>query len=226
MNFLVRKVHKYLSFFISLQLLLWTVSGIYFAFNKIELVRGEQYRKQVEQSINLGDFDFEIPNTTDVSIQKRLGENIAVIKVDGTTKYLNRSGESISKLTESEAMNLVISNTTLSPVLVEEIVNERSGSEYRGRSLPIYKVESKTNKDLDINVYLNVYSGEVLAIRSNQWRIWDFMWGLHIMDWKERDNISNILLKIFSILALVSSVTGVMLFFKLDFKNNKILITK
>ena len=218
MNFLVRKVHKYLSFFISLQLLLWTVSGIYFAFNKIELVRGEQYRKQVEQSINLGDFDFEIPNTTDVSIQKRLGENIAVIKVDGTTKYLNRSGESISKLTESEAMNLVISNTTLSPVLVEEIVNERSGSEYRGRSLPIYKVESKTNKDLDINVYLNVYSGEVLAIRSNQWRIWDLMWGLHIMDWKERDNISNILLKIFSILALVSSVTGVMLFFKLDFR--------
>ena len=218
MNFLVRKIHKYLSFFISLQLLLWTVSGIYFAFNKIELVRGEQYRKQVEQSINLGDFDFEIPNTTDVSIQKRLGENIAVIKVDGTTKYLNRSGESISKLTESEAMNLVISNTTLSPVLVEEIVDERSGSEYRGRSLPIYKVESKTNKDLDINVYLNVYSGEVLAIRSNQWRIWDLMWGLHIMDWKERDNISNILLKIFSILALVSSVTGVMLFFKLDFK--------
>ena len=218
MNFLVRKVHKYLSFYISLQLLLWTVSGIYFAFNKIELVRGEQYRKQVEQSINLGDFDFEIPNTTDVSIQKRLGENIAVIKVDGTTKYLNRSGESISKLTQSEAMNLVISNTTLSPVLVEEIVNERSGSEYRGRSLPIYKVESKTNKDLDINVYLNVYSGEVLAIRSNQWRIWDLMWGLHIMDWKERDNISNILLKIFSILALVSSVTGVMLFFKLDFK--------
>lgn len=218
MNFLVRKVHKYLSFFISLQLLLWTVSGIYFAFNKIELVRGEQYRTQVEQSINLGDFDFEIPNTTDVSIQKRLGENIAVIKVDGTTKYLNRSGESISKLTQSEAMNLVISNTTLSPVLVEEIVNERSGSEYRGRSLPIYKVESKTNKDLDINVYLNVYSGEVLAIRSNQWRIWDLMWGLHIMDWKERDNISNILLKIFSILALVSSVTGVMLFFKLDFK--------
>ena len=218
MNFLVRKIHKYLSFFISLQLLLWTVSGIYFAFNKIELVRGEQYRKQVEQSIDLGDFDFEIPKTTDVNIQKRLGENIAVIKVDGTTKYLNKSGESISKLTVSEAMNAVISNTTLSPVLVEEIVNERSGSEYRGRSLPIYKVESKTDDGLDINVYLNVFSGEVVAIRSNKWRIWDLMWGLHIMDWKERDNISNILLKIFSILALVSSVTGVMLFFKLDFK--------
>jgi hypothetical protein len=39
------------------------------------------------------------------------------------------------------------------------------------------------------------------------------------MDWKERDNIDNILLKIFSILALVSSLTGIMLFFKIDFKD-------
>ena len=143
-----------------------------------------------------------------------------MIKVDGATKYLNRSGKSISKLTVSEAMNAVILNTTLSPILVKELINDRPGSEYRGRSLPMYKVESKTNKGLDINVYLNVYSGEVVAIRSNKWRIWDLMWGLHIMDWKERDNISNILLKVFSILALVSSITGIMLFFKLDFKNS------
>lgn len=218
MNFVVRKVHKYLSFFISIQLLLWTISGIYFAFNKIELVRGEQYLKQVEQTIDLGEFNFEILGTTNIDIQKRLGKNIAVIKIDGTTKYLNTSGEPLTKLSMSGAMDAVVANTNLFPVLVEEIVDEQSGSEYRGRSLPIFKVQSKTDDGLDINVYLNVFSGEVVAIRSNKWRIWDLMWGLHIMDWKERDNISNILLKIFSILALVSSVTGVMLFFKLDFK--------
>jgi len=38
------------------------------------------------------------------------------------------------------------------------------------------------------------------------------------MDWVERDNIDNLLLKIFSILALVSSITGVLLFFKVDVK--------
>ena len=43
---LIRKIHKYLSLFISVQLLLWTVSGIYFAYNKIELVRGEHLRNQ------------------------------------------------------------------------------------------------------------------------------------------------------------------------------------
>ena len=41
----LRKLHKYISLVVSLQLLLWTVSGIYFSFNKIENVRGEQYYK-------------------------------------------------------------------------------------------------------------------------------------------------------------------------------------
>jgi len=44
------------------------------------------------------------------------------------------------------------------------------------------------------------------------------MWGFHIMDWQERDNIDNILLKVFSILALISSITGVLLFFRVDNK--------
>ena len=41
----LRKFHKYISLLVSLQLLLWTISGIYFSFNKIENVRGEQYYK-------------------------------------------------------------------------------------------------------------------------------------------------------------------------------------
>ncbi len=38
------------------------------------------------------------------------------------------------------------------------------------------------------------------------------------MDWQERDNINNTLLKLFSILALISSITGLLLFFKMDIK--------
>ena len=44
----LRKFHKYVSLAVSLQLLLWTISGIYFSFNKIEDVRGEQYYKTEE----------------------------------------------------------------------------------------------------------------------------------------------------------------------------------
>ncbi|MDA8915887.1 hypothetical protein N9J63_00920 [Gammaproteobacteria bacterium] len=219
MNFLVRKIHKYLSFFISLQLLLWTVSGIYFAFNKIELVRGEQYLNHVETNFDLSKLNIEIEKAKAVEFKKRLGQEIVIIKTKDTTKYLNMTGQPLKKISMEDAMNSVSSQTILIPFATEEVVNEKPGSEYRGRSLPIYRVKSKNEKGAELNVYINIYSAEVVAIRSNKWKIWDLMWGFHIMDWKERDNIDNLLLKIFSILALVSSVTGIMLFFKIDFKD-------
>jgi hypothetical protein len=218
MKLIVRNIHKYLSFFISVQLLLWTVSGIYFAFNKIELVRGEQYRLTNFSDINLEEIDFEIPQTSNLEIKKRLNKTILILSSDSGTSYLNSDGTSLDKISTEMAMLLVKQSTTLIPIEAEEITTSKKGSEYRGRALPLIKVISKNEKDKLINVYLNVYSGEVTAIRSIQWKIWDLMWGFHIMDWQERDNIDNLFLKIFSILALVSSISGILLFFKIDFK--------
>ena len=222
MNFLVRKIHKYLSFFISVQLLLWTISGIYFAFNKIELVRGEQYLKKTEESYDLSIFDFKIDKASDIDFQKRLGKEIIIINSNDSVRYLDKFGMPVKKMSSIEAMESVINQTSLTPLIAEEVLNEKAGSEFRGRSLPIYRVKTKSEDDSKINVYINMYSGNVVAIRSDKWRIWDLMWSLHIMDWKERDNIDNLFLKIFSILALVSSLTGIMLFFKLDFKKSSI----
>jgi len=218
MKLLIRKTHKYLSFFISIQLLLWTISGIYFSFNKIELVRGEQYIEVVEKPINLSAINFNIPNSENISIINRLDKEIVIVSTKSSKRYLDKNGNPLEKLSIDEAMKSVEIKTTLLPLEVIEITDRKSGSEFRGRSLPIYKVESKNTKNDDINVYVNIYSGEIMAIRSPQWRVWDLMWGFHIMDWKDRDNINNLLLKVFSILALVSSITGLILFFKLDFK--------
>ena len=49
MNVSNRKVHKFIGLVVSVQLLLWTISGIFFSFNKIDQIRGENYLKSVEQ---------------------------------------------------------------------------------------------------------------------------------------------------------------------------------
>ena len=174
-----RKVHKYLSLAISVQLLLWTVSGIYFSFNKIEDVRGNQYLKPVEI--------IEAPKG--------------------------------NKISHEQALEIVFDQTYLEPLILTEISQEAPGSEYRGRDLPLYKIESSDENSKNINVYVDPYSAKIVAIRSNQWRIWDFMWGIHIMDWNERDNIGNIFLKVFSILALLSALSGIYLFFSANKRN-------
>jgi uncharacterized iron-regulated membrane protein len=176
MKLTLRKFHKYISFIVSIQLLLWTISGIYFSFNKIENVRGEQYR---------------------------IEEKISSPSEKEQTKMLSTE----------EAKKIVSLKTTLTPIQSLLIDEEVRGSEFRGRNLPLYKVVSENEEGKKINVYIDPFSGEVSAIRSLQWRIWDFMWGVHIMDWVERDNIDNLWLKIFSFIALFTSLSGIILFF-------------
>ena len=214
MKFTIRKIHKYLSLFVSLQLLLWTASGIYFAYNKIENVRGEQYREQTSFSVDLSKINFEVEDISTLSFANRLNERVVVIRDTQGKKYFDFDGNLIDKISFEDALKVVKTKTNLSPLLVEEVTEAKKRAEYRGRDLPIYRVVSRNNKNEKINVYVNPYSGDISAVRSTQWRIWDLLWGFHIMDWQDRDNIGNIFLKIFSVLALLSAITGIVLFFK------------
>lgn len=214
MKFTIRKIHKYLSLFISLQLLLWTASGIYFAYNKIENVRGEQYREQTSFSVDLSKINFEVEDISTLSFANRLNERVVVIRDTQGKKYFDFDGNLIDKISFEDALEVVKTKTNLSPLLVEEVTEAKKRAEYRGRDLPIYRVVSKNKKNEEINVYVNPYSGDISAVRSTQWRIWDLLWGFHIMDWQDRDNIGNIFLKIFSVLALLSAITGIVLFFR------------
>ena len=191
-------IHKYLSIFIAIQLLLWTVSGIYFTFNKIEMVRGEQYR---------------LPLDTEYRIFKRLGQEIIETNENGVKTYSTHPQNfAVDMLLPEEAIAIAKEKTSLNPESVSLIEKAQRGVEYRGGRLPIYKVSTDTNDG--INIYVDSMTGDIAAIRSDSWRAWDLLWALHIMDYQDRDNINNLLLKIFSVLALVSSFSGIILFFR------------
>ena len=218
MKFLVRKTHKYLSILISIQLLLWTISGIYFAFNQIELVRGEQYRLPQVFSVDLSKVNLVLDSVKSIQVARRFGEEILIVRKEAGTEYLNLEGAALEKLSREQAISIVSRVTSLTPLVAEEINDPEPGSEYRGRNLPLFKVTTQDQENEEINVYVDAISGQVVAIRSEQWRLWDLMWGLHIMDWETRDEINNWLLKLFSVLALISSLTGVFVFFRWDWK--------
>ena len=209
---MIRFFHKYLSLIISIQLLLWTVSGIYFAINKIELVRGEQYLLE-NQAEDLNLEEVEITFTAkNLSFIKRLDMWIIKAETDSGLIYSDLSGKNLEALDEEGAKEVVKRKTNLRPLEAFRIDKQEKRAEYRGRDLPLYKVTTSASDG--INVYVDAFSGAVTAIRSDSWRIWDFLWGAHIIDYRERDNINNFLLKFFSILALISALSGIALFFK------------
>ena len=52
-------------------------------------------------------------------------------------------------------------------------------------------------------------AGELLARRTDRWRIFDFLWMLHIMDFDTRDDFNHPLLQLAAVLGLIIALSGV-----------------
>ena len=59
--------------------------------------------------------------------------------------------------------------------------------------------------------YVDAGSGEIVARRTRFWRVYDFMWGLHIMDLQERKRTHNPWVVTFSLLTLVMVLMALVL---------------
>src|SRR5690606_23571123 len=50
-----------------------------------------------------------------------------------------------------------------------------------------------------VNLYIDDATGEVLFLRTGQWRLYDLMWGLHIMDPQTREDTQNPFVIVFAL---------------------------
>jgi len=86
-----------------------------------------------------------------------------------------------------------------------------SHHEYRENPLPAYAISfehpSRTT------VYVSTELGTVQKFRNDKWRVFDFLWMMHTMDYQGRDNFGNLLLRVFSIFGLCTVLSGFVLFF-------------
>ena len=210
----LRVWHRRLAIVTAIQLLLWTVSGIYFAFVDITMVRGEPHRlAPSNQSIDLAEFDFPVTSTSQVVIKPRLPGELVVGVSDpasGLTEWLAPDGQPVTPLTAEQAVSAVSSKTDISVDVTEWVTTAAEAAEYRGRQLPLWRAYSEENPSL--RVYVDPRSGDIVAIRNLAWRAWDFLWMLHIMDYDDRDDIGTWLLKLFSVMALLTAIAGIALY--------------
>ena len=210
----LRVWHRRLAIVTAIQLLLWTVSGIYFAFVDITMVRGEPHRlAPPTQSIDLAKFDFPVASTSQVLIKPRLPGELVVGVTDsesGLTEWLGPDGQPVTLLTAEQAISAVSSKTDITVNVTEWVTTAAEAAEYRGRQLPLWRAYSLENPSL--RVYVDPRSGDIVAIRNLAWRAWDFLWMLHIMDYDDRDDIGTWLLKLFSVMALLTAIAGIALY--------------
>jgi len=82
-------------------------------------------------------------------------------------------------------------------------------TEYRGGALPAWRVDFDDGASRAL--YVAADTGAVTARRSTLWRVYDFLWGLHIMDWRGHENFNSPLLIVATSLGLVVIVTGIIM---------------
>ena len=87
-------------------------------------------------------------------------------------------------------------------------VTEES-TEYRG-ALPAWRIDFDDGANRAL--YVAADTGVVTARRSTLWRIFDFLWSLHILDFKNHEDFNTPLLIVATALGLVVIVTGIIMF--------------
>jgi uncharacterized iron-regulated membrane protein len=123
------------------------------------------------------------------------------------------TGKLRAPLSESEAVEVAKRAFNGQPQVnkITHVTETDGQHEYREMPLPAYAVSFADARRT--TVYVSSELGTIQRFRNDKWRIFDFLWMLHTMDFQNRDNIGNKFLKAFSIFGLLTILSGFTLFF-------------
>lgn len=210
------RVHRLIALLLGIQILFWTLGGVVMSWIPIEQVRGEHLIKR--------DASAPLPPTIKLENRAnlmaltgwRIGDStylLADYSDIGKILIATETGDPVS-ITESIIRDAAQDALMVdAPIADVELLTGPAPIDYRG-PMPVWRANVPAAEGLLI--YLSPASAEILAARTDYWRLYDFFWMLHIMDYETRDNFNNPLVMIFSASAVLFTLTGLtLLFFRL-----------
>ncbi len=196
------------------QALIWTLSGLYMTAVHIDVIHGDHFVREV-QPRQLDPRSLLDPLAAAAGVEGaqavrlgwRLERPVYIVESgQGSAAFDARTGRRLPPPDEAEIRALAnhwfIGNERLARVsLIDDIPGE-----IRGRRPPVWRADFKGwNKP---TLYFSPETGELLTRRHELWRIFDFVWMLHIMDYDERENVNNPLLRVFTWGAVLMALSG------------------
>ncbi len=213
-------VHKWIGLVIGVQVVLWVAGGLVMSAFPIELVRGETQSAQAKPvAIDAAEFRADLRV---VLAGQGPFTALRTVRVAGRLYFEAQRGDSpsvlidamdgslLDGLDEATARAVAVSDFTGDGSVISATLLDERISEYRG-ALPVWQVRLGDARDRTI--YVSARNGQVLARRNDIWRLYDFFWMLHIMDYRERVDFNHPLLITASAVALALAATGVWLLF-------------
>ncbi len=212
------QLHKWLGLVVGLQVLGWVLGGLVMTAIPIERVRSEHHVAKFQAA--------PVPVSGVVSVAQA-SQAAGVTPVEATLKSTLRGA--VWLLKDAEGKSRVIDARTGSPLAKLDAKEARflAGAAYEGSGRPVQvrfyaAAPQETGKEgplwrVDFDdaehtaFYLSPETGEVVSRRSNVWRLYDFFWRIHILDFKTGENFNHPVIIGAAALTLPMVVTGIIL---------------
>lgn len=210
------RIHKWLALIIGAQLLIWFTSGVIMSFLPIEQVRGEHLVDRetvvpISTGLRLASPDTIIARADApvVAMTWHMLGNKPVAEVTtakGIRLFDAASGERLPPVDAATATSIAKAawKSDEKPGSTASRVS-RESPEYRA-ALPAWRIAFA---DPDrTSVFVAAETGRITAVRTGTWRLYDFFWSLHIMDWKNHEDFNTWWLLAFAIGGLFLGLAG------------------
>jgi hypothetical protein len=225
---LARRLHKWLALLVGVQIAIWTLSGLYMTAVHIEIIHGDRFIREDAaaplSAVGLADplaAAAQVPGAEGVKLARLLGRPVYVVSSDAGAALLDaRTGERLPRPTEQQVRQVAEQRFAGSEPLEKLELIETLPFEVRGRKPPLWRAEfGGWNKP---TLYISPETAELVTRRHELWRVFDFVWMLHIMDYEEREDVNTWLLQAASVSAGVMLLAGAwLLFYTLPLRRRK-----
>lgn len=195
----VRRIHKWLGLLIGLQFVLWMASGALMSLLDSEQVSGSVSRMPKPAAA-------QWPQNV-MSVDTILAKERAPVRALATGWLL---GQPVYHLTNSKGTRLVDARTAQPLAIDATTARKLALASYAGAGDPgVPRLLARSGEvrkhkghvwavDFadadDTAVYVSAETGAIVAHRNSTWRLFDFFWMLHIMDYWEREDFNHPLL--------------------------------
>ncbi|KEO90511.1 membrane protein [Erythrobacter longus] len=210
------KWHIWLGWLVGIPILMWMVSGLFMAARPIEEVRGNHLRIASDQPA------FSLPSHMVPEIDHPVKEMRAYMQNGRAVAMLTALDGSVTRIDlENEVPLPSVDEAGARSIVAEQIVGGNDVSTVRlfesnevpfdfRRQLSVWQL----TLDDGTHIYVGRDTGQIEAVRTRWWRAFDFMWGLHIMDLRTREDTSHPILILFAALGVAASILGCILMFR------------
>ncbi len=213
------KWHNWLGWLVGVPIVMWTVTGLVMVAKPIDEVRGNHLRENTEQAALPPETNIAItlPETAGKpvrSVTTAMADSRPVTTIeymDGQIERYGPAGDLLPLVGEVEA-RIIVADAIIGGDKVASstfFAADDVPFDFR-RPVPVWQVELEDGT----HVYVGQQTGEIAAVRTRWWRIFDFMWGLHIMDLETREDTSHPILILFAALGVTGSLLGCILMFR------------